>query len=100
MTIDDHKPRQNQKNANKCKTILDIAKQSCILVFSGTEFKSTGELTMYAHIYRAPKKTWKLIISRSAEIIAEYVVIEYQVESKTEAKKIAKEYGAKPWNYI
>ena len=55
---------------------------------------------MYAHIYRAPKKTWKLIISRSAEIIAEYVVIEYQVESKTEAKKIAKEYGAKPWNYI
>ena len=55
---------------------------------------------MYAHIYKAPKKTWKLIISRSAEITAEYVVIEYQVQSKTEAKRIAKEYGAKAWNYI
>lgn len=46
MTIDDHKPRQKQKNANKCKTMLDIAKESCILVFSGTEFKSTGEKKM------------------------------------------------------
>jgi hypothetical protein len=55
---------------------------------------------MYAHIYKSPKKTWKLIISRSAEITAEFVVIEYQVASKTEAKRIAKEYGAKPWNYM
>ena len=54
---------------------------------------------MYAHIYKAPKKTWKLIISRSAEITAEHVVIEYQVESKTEAKRIAKANGAIPWNF-
>jgi hypothetical protein len=54
---------------------------------------------MYAHIYRAPKKTWKLILSTSPMITAEYVVIEYQVESKTEAKRIAKEHGAKAWNY-
>ena len=53
----------------------------------------------YAHIYKARNKTWKLIISRSAEITAEHVVIEYQVESKTEAKRIAREYGAKAWNY-
>jgi hypothetical protein len=53
----------------------------------------------YAHIYKAPKKTWKLIISRSAEITAEHVMIEYQVESKTEAKRLAKAHGAKAWNY-
>jgi hypothetical protein len=55
---------------------------------------------MYSHIYRAPKKTWKLIISKSAEITAEHVIIEFIVNSKTEAKKIAKQYDAKAWNYL
>jgi len=54
---------------------------------------------MLAHIYRAPKKTWKLIISRSAEISAEFVVIEYTFHQKRHAKQFAKEYGAKAWNY-
>ena len=54
---------------------------------------------MYAHIYKGKNKTWNLIISRSAEITAEHVVIEYNVATKPEAKRIAKEYNAKPWNY-
>lgn len=54
---------------------------------------------MYAHIYKGKNKTWNLIISRSAEITAQHVVIEYNVPSKNDAKRIAKEYGAKAWNY-
>jgi hypothetical protein len=54
---------------------------------------------MYAHIYKGKNKTWNLIISRSAAITAEHVVIGYNVPSKVDAKRIAKEYNAKAWNY-
>jgi hypothetical protein len=32
-------------------------------------------------------------------ITAEFVIAEYNVTSKPEAKRIAKEHGAKAWNY-
>jgi hypothetical protein len=32
-------------------------------------------------------------------IRAEFVIAEYNVTSKSEAKRIAKEHGAKAWNY-
>jgi hypothetical protein len=32
-------------------------------------------------------------------IRAEFVIAEYNVASKSEAKRIAKEHGAKAWNY-
>ena len=54
---------------------------------------------MFAHIYKGKNKTWNLIISRSAAITAEHIVIEYNVPSKIDAKRIAKEYDAKAWNY-
>ena len=53
----------------------------------------------YAHIYKARNKTWSLILSTSPMITAEFVIAEYNVTSKPEAKRIAKEHGAKPWNY-
>jgi len=89
-----------QKNPWQCKTILyngfqqhNVVQKNCLI------FNQTGEKNMLAHIYRAPKKTWKLIISRSAEISAEFVVIEYTFHQKRHAKQFAKEYGAKAWNY-
>ena len=53
----------------------------------------------YAHIYKACNKTWNLILSTCPMIRAEFVIAEYNVASKPEAKRIAKEHGAKPWNY-
>jgi hypothetical protein len=53
----------------------------------------------YAHIYKARNKTWNLILSNSPMITAEFVIAEYNVTSKPEAKRIAKEHGAKAWNY-
>ena len=58
-----------------------------------------GLKIMFAHIYKGKNKTWNLIISRSAAITAEHIVIEYNVPSKIDAKRIAKEYNAKAWNY-
>jgi len=54
---------------------------------------------MYAHIYKCKNKTWNLILSTGPMIRAEFVIIEYNVPSKVDAKRIAKEYNAKAWNY-
>jgi hypothetical protein len=54
---------------------------------------------MFAHIYKARNKTWNLILSTSPMIRAEFVIVEYNVASKAEAKRIAKANNAKAWNY-
>ena len=65
MTIDDHKPRQKQKNANKCKTMLDNAKQSRILVFSGTQLNNQEKIMTYQY---ASTKAEAVKVAQAAKI--------------------------------
>ena len=50
---------------------------------------------MFAHFYNAPKKTFVLIISATVAPVG----TEYPVANKREARKLAKELGAKCWNF-
>jgi hypothetical protein len=52
---------------------------------------------MKSHIYKF-KGNWKLIITTGAAI-SQGVVSEKLYATKTEAKKVAKQLGAQPWNY-
>ena len=53
---------------------------------------------MFAHIYKFKNGMFELIITTSASI-SEGVISERLVASKTEAKQLAKQIGAKPHNY-
>lgn len=52
----------------------------------------------YAHIYAAGGKKFTLTITATPAINV-LVLSEHKFDSKAEAKKYAKELGAKPWNY-
>lgn len=52
----------------------------------------------YAHIFNAPGKKVRLIIT-TGPTVSEGVVSEQIFDSKAEAKKAAKAAGAKPWNF-
>ena len=54
---------------------------------------------MYAHIYKGRNKQWILILSRGAQITADYVISETAYATKPEAKRAAKDANAKAWNY-
>lgn len=52
----------------------------------------------YAHIYNAPKKQVRLMIT-TGPAIDNGVISEQLVDTKKEAKKLAKDAGATPYNY-
>jgi hypothetical protein len=52
----------------------------------------------YAHIFNAPGKKHRLIIT-SGPSISEGVISEQVYDTKKEAKDAAKLAGAQPWNY-
>lgn len=52
----------------------------------------------YAHIFSAPGKKARLIIT-TGPALCDGVVSEQVFDSKAEAKKAAKEVGAKAWNF-
>ena len=55
---------------------------------------------MFAHLYKQSSKInklgWVLIINDSARPIGG---TEYQVSGKREARAMAKQYNAQPWNF-
>ena len=51
---------------------------------------------MYAHLYKQSKLGWVLIINDSARPIGG---VEYLVSGKKEARTMAKQYNAQPWNF-
>jgi hypothetical protein len=53
---------------------------------------------VYAHIYNAPCKKFRLFLTTGPSI-SEGVVSEQLFDAKAEAKKAAKAAGAKAWNF-
>lgn len=53
---------------------------------------------MYAHIYNAPGKKFRLFLTPGPSI-SEGVESEQLFDSKADAKKAAKAAGAKAWNF-
>lgn len=60
------------------------------------------ETKMYSSIYNAPKHTgfkFELVIHNHAGLTSQSVVRTCYFNSKADAKRTAKEWGAQPWNY-
>jgi hypothetical protein len=57
-------------------------------------------MQLFAHIYKARNKQWKLIISDSAQINGDHVISETLFDTKPQAKRAAKEQNAIAWNYL
>ena len=55
---------------------------------------------MTAHFFNAPGKSFVLIISPNARPVGEEIKLAgTRAQAKKEAERIAKERGAKPWNF-
>jgi hypothetical protein len=52
-----------------------------------------------AHLTKV-KTGWSLILVNGVKPVLENIISTKTYSTKPEAKKAAKEFGAKPWNYI
>lgn len=76
--------------------IADTTGKTIADEFTLTNFKRP---LSFAHLYKTRNKQWSLIISRSAQIQAQYIISETAYATKPEAKRAAIALNAKPWNY-
>lgn len=61
-------------------------------------FNDHKEKTMYAHYFKGRGRQ-EVIITRSPALTLDEQVTTVPVASKTEARKVAKQYSAQPWNF-